>query len=83
MLYLCRVCALLAAAARSFTRSPSIAAVCRSLGFKRPLPVQSMYIFKQPNIGGEVVSGATLAAVYASPGVTATVGTAWLCTVDL
>jgi hypothetical protein len=41
---------------RSFTRSPSISAVCRSLGFKRPLPVQSMYIFKQPNIGGEVVS---------------------------
>lgn len=43
---------------RSFTRSPSVSAVCRSLGFKRPLPVQSMYIFKQPNIGGEVVSAA-------------------------
>mgnify|MGYP001810164721 FL=1 len=43
--------------ARSFTRSPAVSAVCRSLGFQRPMPVQSMYIFKQPNIGGEVVSG--------------------------
>ena len=30
-------------------------AVARSLGFKRPLPVQSMLIFKQPHVGGEVV----------------------------
>jgi hypothetical protein len=32
-----------------------VAALLRSLGFHRPLPVQSMYIFKQPGIGGEVV----------------------------
>jgi phytanoyl-CoA hydroxylase len=40
----------------AFTRSQPVAAVVRSLGFQRPLPVQSMYIFKQPSIGGEVVS---------------------------
>jgi phytanoyl-CoA hydroxylase len=41
---------------RAFTRSQPVSAVLRSLGFQRPLPVQSMYIFKQPSIGGEVVS---------------------------
>jgi Phytanoyl-CoA dioxygenase (PhyH) len=30
-------------------------ALFKSLEFKRPLPVQSMYICKQPKIGGEVV----------------------------
>ncbi|KAK9831483.1 hypothetical protein WJX81_000800 [Elliptochloris bilobata] len=41
---------------REFSRSPRVAAlVCQLLGFRRPLPVQSMYIFKQPKIGGEVV----------------------------
>lgn len=30
-------------------------ALFRSLAFERPLPVQSMYICKQPKIGGEVV----------------------------
>jgi phytanoyl-CoA hydroxylase len=40
----------------AFTRSQPVSAVLRSLGFQQPLPVQSMYIFKQPSIGGEVVS---------------------------
>lgn len=41
---------------RVWTRdNPKIAAVLRSLGYKRPLPVQSMFITKQPGIGGEVV----------------------------
>ncbi|EIE24756.1 phytanoyl-CoA dioxygenase [Coccomyxa subellipsoidea C-169] len=39
---------------RSFSRSQKVAQLISSLGFKRPLPVQSMYIFKQPKIGGEV-----------------------------
>ncbi|KXZ55753.1 hypothetical protein GPECTOR_2g1303 [Gonium pectorale] len=39
---------------REFSRSPAVDDVLRSLGYKRPLPVQSMYIFKQPSIGGEV-----------------------------
>jgi len=31
---------------RAFSRSPRVSAVMKSLGYKRPLPVQSMYIFK-------------------------------------
>jgi phytanoyl-CoA hydroxylase len=41
---------------RMFSRSKRMQAVFRALGFKRPLPVQSMYIFKQPKIGGPVVA---------------------------
>lgn len=52
---------------RSFTRSPSVSAVCRSLGFKRPLPVQSMYICKQPHIGGEVVPHQDSTFLYTDP----------------
>ncbi|MDX6692894.1 MAG: phytanoyl-CoA hydroxylase, partial [Blastocatellia bacterium] len=37
-----------------FSRTPALAALVRSLGYARPLLIQSMYIFKQPNIGGEV-----------------------------
>jgi len=33
---------------------PKIGRIARDLGLKKPLAVQSMYIFKQPNIGGEV-----------------------------
>ena len=41
---------------RSWIRdNPKISALLRSLGYRRPLPVQSMFIFKQPGIGGEVV----------------------------
>jgi len=39
---------------RTFSRSEKVADLLKSLGYKRPLPVQSMYIFKQPKIGGEV-----------------------------
>ena len=37
-----------------FSRTPRLAALTRSLGFARPLILQSQYIFKQPFIGGEV-----------------------------
>ena len=40
---------------RAFSRSAKMHAIYRALGFRRPLPVQSMYIFKQPSIGGPVV----------------------------
>jgi phytanoyl-CoA hydroxylase len=40
---------------RRWTRSPKVAALMAALGFARPLPVQSMLIFKQPFVGGEVV----------------------------
>jgi phytanoyl-CoA hydroxylase len=37
-----------------FTRDPKLAAVARGLGLEQPQVWQSMYIFKQPGIGGEV-----------------------------
>ncbi|MGZ5202861.1 MAG: phytanoyl-CoA dioxygenase family protein [Telluria sp.] len=37
-----------------FTRDPKLAAVARELGLEQPQVWQSMYIFKQPGIGGEV-----------------------------
>ncbi|NVJ70882.1 MAG: phytanoyl-CoA dioxygenase family protein [Alphaproteobacteria bacterium] len=39
----------------AFARQPAFKAICEGLGQKEPLPLQSMYIFKQPHIGGEVV----------------------------
>jgi phytanoyl-CoA hydroxylase len=36
------------------SRQPKIAALAQALGFARPLLLQSMYLFKQPHIGGEV-----------------------------
>ena len=38
------------------SRDPRLAALAASLGLERPLLLQSMYIFKQPFIGGEVTS---------------------------
>lgn len=38
----------------SFSRGPALDAVARSLGLAQPQIWQSMYIFKQPGIGGEV-----------------------------
>jgi phytanoyl-CoA hydroxylase len=37
-----------------FSRTPALAAVAADIGLARPLLWQSMYIFKQPGIGGEV-----------------------------
>jgi phytanoyl-CoA hydroxylase len=37
-----------------FSHTDELAAVVASLGFVDPLELQSMYIFKQPHIGGEV-----------------------------
>jgi phytanoyl-CoA hydroxylase len=36
------------------SRQPRLAAVAREIGLVEPLLLQSMYIFKQPGIGGEV-----------------------------
>eukprot|EP01025_Chloroclados_australasicus_P035264 TRINITY_DN3595_c0_g1_i4.p1 TRINITY_DN3595_c0_g1~~TRINITY_DN3595_c0_g1_i4.p1 ORF type:complete len:334 (-),score=26.60 TRINITY_DN3595_c0_g1_i4:152-1153(-) len=41
---------------KEFSRSNKISDILQSLGYQRPIPVQSMYIFKQPKIGGEVVA---------------------------
>lgn len=40
----------------SFSRRPQLAELAGDLGLARPLLLQSMYIFKQPRIGGEVSS---------------------------
>ena len=37
-----------------FSRTPKLAAVARQVGLSDPKLLQSMYIFKQPRIGGEV-----------------------------
>ena len=37
-----------------FSRTPQLAAVAHDIGMLNPLLLQSMYIFKQPRIGGEV-----------------------------
>ncbi|CAK1554750.1 unnamed protein product [Leptosia nina] len=39
---------------RCYTYSDRVKAVCQQLGFKEPAVVQSMYIYKNPGIGGEV-----------------------------
>ena len=39
----------------AFSRTPELAALVDSLGFGEPGIIQSMYIFKPPRIGGEVV----------------------------
>ncbi|MFZ6686820.1 phytanoyl-CoA dioxygenase family protein [Undibacterium sp. SXout11W] len=38
----------------TFSRGPALATVAQQLGLKKPEIWQSMYIFKQPGIGGEV-----------------------------
>lgn len=50
-----------------FSRKPELAAVAADLGFKQPLLLQSMYIFKQPNIGGEVTCHQDATFLYTEP----------------
>lgn len=38
----------------AFSRGAAVEAVARAIGLREPLLLQSMYIFKQPRIGGEV-----------------------------
>ena len=40
---------------RDFSYQPALAALVGALGLAEPLTLQSMYIFKQPGIGGQVV----------------------------
>ena len=39
----------------SFSRTTELAAIAGDIGMQAPLLLQSMYIFKQPRIGGEVI----------------------------
>jgi phytanoyl-CoA hydroxylase len=50
-----------------FSRTPELAALASELGLKRPLLLQSMYIFKQPHIGGEVSSHQDATFLYTEP----------------
>lgn len=52
---------------RRFSRTPALAALSGALGYRRPLLVQSMYIFKQPLIGGEVTCHQDATFLYTEP----------------
>jgi phytanoyl-CoA hydroxylase len=51
----------------AFSRTPELAALAGELGLKQPLMLQSMYIFKQPRIGGEVNSHQDSTFLYTEP----------------
>jgi phytanoyl-CoA hydroxylase len=50
-----------------FSRTPELAAVVDSLGFADPGILQSMYIFKPPRIGGEVICHQDSTYLYTEP----------------
>lgn len=50
-----------------FSRRPNINELVRALGIDDPLVLQSMYIFKQPNIGGEVTCHQDATFLYTEP----------------
>jgi phytanoyl-CoA hydroxylase len=50
-----------------FSRTAKLAALVKDLKFARPLLIQSMYIFKQPNIGGEVTCHQDNTFLYTEP----------------
>eukprot|EP00850_Spirogloea_muscicola_P007127 SM000035S13107 [mRNA] locus=s35:389112:391869:- [translate_table: standard] len=52
---------------REFSRSAKVATMLTSLGYRAPVPIQSMYIFKQPGIGGEVVPHQDSSFLYTEP----------------
>ena len=50
-----------------FSRDSRLATLCATLGINTPRLVQSMYIFKQPRIGGEVVWHQDSTFLYTEP----------------
>ncbi len=50
-----------------FSRTPELAEVVKRIGFVEPAILQSMYIFKPPNIGGEVVCHQDSTYIYTEP----------------
>ncbi len=50
-----------------FSYTPALAEVARDIGFVDPLALQSMYIFKQPHIGGEVGCHQDATFLYTEP----------------
>ena len=51
----------------AFSRQPALAALAHELGLEQPLLLQSMYIFKQPRIGGEVICHQDSAFLHTEP----------------
>ena len=51
----------------AFSRTPALAGLVAGLGVRRPLLLQSMYIFKQPGIGGEVTCHTDATFLYTEP----------------
>ncbi len=51
----------------AFSRTPRLAATVASLGYDDPGIIQSMYIFKPPGIGGEVVCHQDSTFIYTEP----------------
>ena len=51
----------------AFSRTSELAEVARRIGFDDPKILQSMYIFKPPNIGGEVVCHQDSTYIYTEP----------------
>lgn len=52
---------------REWSRSAKVAELLADLGYRRPAPVQSMIIFKQPFVGGEVVPHQDSSFLYTDP----------------
>ncbi|XP_058184363.1 phytanoyl-CoA dioxygenase [Rhododendron vialii] len=52
---------------KKFTFSEELSNLLESLDYKRPVIIQSMYIFKQPGIGGEVVPHQDNSFLYTEP----------------
>ncbi len=50
-----------------FSRKPELATIAEQIGYRQPLLLQSMYIFKQPNIGGEVTCHQDATFLYTEP----------------
>jgi phytanoyl-CoA hydroxylase len=51
----------------SFSRNQKVRDIAAAIGLANPLLVQSMYIFKQPNIGGEVTCHQDSTFIYTEP----------------
>ena len=51
----------------TFSRTPQLAAVADCIGIEDPVILQSMYIFKPPRIGGEVVCHQDSTYIYTEP----------------
>jgi len=52
---------------QTFSRTPELKDLARALEIENPLLLQSMYIFKQPNIGGEVTCHQDCTFIFTEP----------------